>query len=261
MSQPDDSDRYTPRQLHVAGFLVWCGTAFALLAAAAAALSGLGHQWDWWRFQTGFAVLQYAVYGAFGSAAVGLVAFISALLMRRLRLMAAALGVIVVSLAVVAVPMSHLQQARSVPPIHDVTTDTQDPPAFVAVAPAREAAMNEVAYPGGETARQQERAYPWIEPLVVDAAPRAVFDAALAEARERGWTIAAAEPQEGRIEATAETFWFGFKDDVAIRLGRTADGRTRVDMRSASRVGISDLGVNAKRVRDFLNALEDRVAG
>jgi len=261
MAQPDDSDTYTPRQLHLAGFLVWCGVAFVVLAGAGAALAGLGTQWGWWRFQTGFAVLQYAAYGALGAFAVGLVAFVSALLMRRGRLILWAAVVMLAALGIVAVPLSHMQHAGSVPPIHDITTDTESPPPFVALVEPRSEAMNAVEYPGGETAQQQHQAYPWVEPLVLQAPRRAVFDAALAQAREAGWTIAAAEPQEGRIEATAETFWFGFQDDVAIRLRETEDGGVRVDVRSASRVGISDLGTNAHRIRDFLDALEARVGG
>lgn len=260
MAQPDDSDTFTPKQLHLAGFLVWCGVAFVVLAALGAMLSGLAHQWGWWRFQTGFTVLQWSAYGALGAGAIGLVAFVSALLMRRGRLMLGALAVMLAALGIVAVPMSHLQRAGSVPAIHDITTDPQDPPQFVAVAPAREQAMNAVAYPGPQAAQKQRQAYPGIEPLVLPAPQRQVFDAALAEAREAGWTIAAAEPQAGRIEATARTFWFGFEDDVAIRLTETADGATRVDVRSASRVGISDLGTNARRIRDFLQALEARLA-
>lgn len=259
MAQPDDSDRYTPRQLHFTRFLVLLGAALAVLAALAAGLSGFGTQWGVWRFQTGFAILQWATYALLGGAALGLVGFMAALLMRRGRLMIGAVGVILVALGAVAVPLTHLQYARSVPPIHDITTDIGDPPEFRALAPAREAAANEVAYPGGETAQMQRKAYPTVEPLILQAERRRVFDAALAVARDSGWTIAAAAPAEGRIEATAETFWYGFKDDVAIRIRETGDGAVEVDVRSASRVGISDLGVNAARIRTFLAELEKRV--
>jgi uncharacterized protein (DUF1499 family) len=164
-------------------------------------------------------------------------------------------------LGVVALPLSHLQQATSVPAIHDITTDTDDPPQFRAVAEARDAAMNTVAYPGNETAAKQEKAYPWIAPLTVDRTPDAVFRAARELVAARGWTLQAADPAAGRIEATATTFWYGFKDDVVVRVRPAGDGRTRVDVRSASRVGISDLGVNAERVRAFLNDLDERLAG
>ena len=69
-----------------------------------------------------------------------------------------------------------------------------------------------------------------------------------------GWQIVDANAREGRIEATATTFWFGFKDDVVVRIV-PAPGGSRVDVRSVSRVGVSDVGANAKRVRDFLQKL------
>ena len=69
-----------------------------------------------------------------------------------------------------------------------------------------------------------------------------------------GWHIVAAKSEEGRIEATATTLWFGFKDDVVIRIMPTAAG-SRLDIRSKSRVGLSDVGVNAARIREFVAAL------
>jgi uncharacterized protein (DUF1499 family) len=80
-----------------------------------------------------------------------------------------------------------------------------------------------------------------------------------AVARDLGWRIAEADPAEGRIEAVDRTFWFGFRDDVVIRITEAEDGRTRLDVRSASRVGRSDLGTNARRIRDFLTRLQERV--
>ncbi|MDR9438110.1 MAG: DUF1499 domain-containing protein [Halomonas sp.] len=106
----------------------------------------------------------------------------------------------------------------------------EDPPAFAALVEAREAAPNAVDYPGEATARQQREAYPAIRPLLLDAPLPDVLAAAEAEARAAGWEITAVD--DTRIEATATTTWFGFKDDVVIRLSETSDG-VRVDMRSA----------------------------
>jgi uncharacterized protein (DUF1499 family) len=127
------------------------------------------------------------------------------------------------------------------------------------LAEARRKAPNALAYPGDATAAKQAQAYPYIRPLVIDRPANAVFEAALAEARAEGWRIAASDPEAGRIEATARTFWFGFRDDVVIRISRTPDGESVVDMRSASRVGESDLGVNAARIYGFLKELEARL--
>src|SRR5207237_3453093 len=107
---------------------------------------------------------------------------------------------------------------------------------------------------------QQRTGYPDIAPLLLDRPPAQVFAAAERSARAMGWDIAAAVPEEGRIEATDTTLLFGFKDDVVIRVAPNAGG-TRVDVRSLSRVGGSDVGVNATRVRSFLQRLAADTAG
>jgi uncharacterized protein (DUF1499 family) len=145
-------------------------------------------------------------------------------------------------------------QARRVPFIHDITTDAADPPAFVAVLPLRAGASNPAAYGGPEVAAAQARAYPDIAPRYLAAAPAGAFEQALAAARGMGWAIVAADPAAGRIEATATSRWLGFQDDVVVRI-RPDGGGSRVDVRSASRVGKSDLGVNARRIREYLRRL------
>lgn len=152
------------------------------------------------------------------------------------------------------VPWRGLQRARSVPPIHDVTTDTQDPPAFVAVLPRRAGAANPAAYGGDRVAALQQQGYPDIRPLHLRVAPAAAFASALAEARDMGWVVVGADAAAGRIEATATTRWFGFKDDVVVRVRPEGTG-TRVDVRSVSRVGGSDIGTNAARIRSYLGRL------
>jgi uncharacterized protein (DUF1499 family) len=147
-----------------------------------------------------------------------------------------------------------------VPPIHDVTTDTEDPPPFVAILPLRADASNPPAYGGEKVAAQQHAAYPAIRPVSAPLPPEQTFEAAVATVQEQGWEIVAAVPAEGRIEATDTTFWWGFKDDVVIRIRPEGSG-SRLDIRSKSRVGIGDFGVNAARVEAFLEDFEPRVAG
>jgi uncharacterized protein (DUF1499 family) len=147
--------------------------------------------------------------------------------------------------------------ANQVPLIHDITTDTENPPQFVALREVRLQAPNGAEYGGAKVAEAQKAAYPDIKPvLLVDVPPPAAFERALNAARSMGWEIVAAEREQRRIEATATTFWFRFKDDVVIRIA--ADGTTgsRLDIRSTSRVGISDLGANARRIREFLKKFE-----
>ncbi len=228
----------------------------AVAAVAMLLLAGPGTRMAWWDFRFGFTLMRWAL---FGGAAAGVLGILLLLIPATRRggagvLVAAA----VIGLATAAVPYLQVQKARSVPPIHDITTDTADPPEFVAIAPLREDAPNPVEYPGEDTAEQQREAYPDIKTLQVDAWPAIVFEHAVETARARGWEIVEANESQGRIEATATTFWFGFKDDVVIRL-RGDDEGTSVDMRSKSRVGRSDVGANAARIEAFLHDLKNRI--
>ncbi|MDD5761110.1 MAG: DUF1499 domain-containing protein, partial [bacterium] len=150
------------------------------------------------------------------------------------------------------VPGNWYRIAKRVPMIHDITTDTENPPVFVSVLPLRKDAPNSAIYGGPEVAAKQHAAYPDIRPLVSDIPPALAYERARAVARQTGWKIVDENPAEGRIEATATTRWFGFKDDVVIRIAHTADNGSRVDIRSVSRVGLSDVGTNAHRIRTFL---------
>lgn len=150
-----------------------------------------------------------------------------------------------------------LRQSMASPPIHDISTDTANPPAFVAVLPLREGAPNPPEYAGAEVAAKQREAYPDLTTLTLRKAPGEVFDRAREVAAAMGWALVEANQSEGRIEATATTFWFGFKDDIVIRIQRSEDG-SLVDVRSKSRVGMGDVGANAKRIRQFLARLEQQ---
>ena len=231
--------------------LVLIGIAALLMAGAGpayrAGVLSLGAAFD---------TLRYGAFTAIGAGALGLVALAIGTWRRDLR--PALIGglVVVSTLGLMIVPLLHWQQAQAVPPIHDITTDTEDPPAFEALVAAREKAPNAVAYPGAKTARQQREAYPDIGPLDVQAPLPVVLEAAKAEVRDFGWALAAVT--DDTIEATATTTWFGFQDDIVIRL-REEEDSVRVDMRSASRVGRSDVGTNAARIRAYLDALEHRL--
>ncbi len=232
------------------------GGILAILAALSMAGAGPVYRAGLLALGDAFSVLRYAAFIALGAAGLGLVGLLIAAFTRRALPALLCALVILAGLVLVAVPWMQLQQARTVPPIHDITTDMQDPPAFEALVEAREAAPNAVDYPGEATARQQREAYPAIRPLMLDAPLPEVLAAAEAAARDAGWEIAAVG--EARLEATDTTTWFGFKDDVVIRLTETPNG-VRIDMRSASRLGRSDVGTNAARIRAFLADLAQRL--
>jgi len=224
----------------------------ALIAFLLLALAGPGTRLQLWEFGSGFQLLRWAVYLG---AAASVLALVMLLLPRTRRRGIAGLMVALVLGAVVAfVPLSGLRQARSVPPIHDISTDTVRPPEFVAVLPLRADAPNSAEYGGPEIAAAQLGAYPDLKTHQMNAAPAQAIERAQKAARGLGWEIVAVDPAAGRIEATATTFWFGFKDDVVIRIEPDGKG-SRVDVRSVSRVGGSDVGANAARIRRFLQAL------
>jgi uncharacterized protein (DUF1499 family) len=140
------------------------------------------------------------------------------------------------------------------PAIHDITTDTATPPEFDAVVALRADAPNSLEYGGAEVAAMQQEGYPDLDTLVVGAPPAQVVDHARDVATDMGWQVVAADGAAGRLEASDTTFWFGFTDDIVIR-ARAVAGGTEVDVRSVSRVGVGDLGANAKRIQTFLERL------
>ena len=202
--------------------------------------------------------------GAFASMKWGLYVGVGALVLAALAVivaasrgsgMAAALTAVVAILLVFAMPAVLARRASRVPRIHDITTDTDHPPNFVAVIPMRASAPNPAVYGGAEIAAQQHHGYPDLTPLTLGVPPDQAFNRALAVARNMEWEIVASDPASGRIEATDTTFWFGFKDDVVVRIA-AAPGGSRVDVRSVSRVGLSDVGTNAARIRKYLSELK-----
>ena len=201
-------------------------------------------------------LMRWAAYAGVGAGALCLVG--AGLAYRKGRPAAAALALLGLSMAIAAtaIPYSWLRASTSHPQIHDISTDLENPPAFVAVLPLREEAANSVE-PNRDTAEQQRRGYPDIMPLTLPQPPGAVFDRALQVVQEMGWQIVAADRGAGRLEAIATTRWFGFKDDIVLRLTPWGAG-TRADMRSVSRIGIGDAGTNAARIEQFLARLQER---
>lgn len=143
----------------------------------------------------------------------------------------------------------------SVPQIHNITTDLAQPPVFNAAYGLRDDSHNSLDVPDASVRELQRAYYKDLKPLVLEASPEAVYQRALATVEALGWTLIAADPGALTIEAYEETTFFGFKDDVVIRVQPVAEG-ARVDLRSVSRVGRSDLGANAKRIQRFLAALQ-----
>jgi uncharacterized protein (DUF1499 family) len=162
-----------------------------------------------------------------------------------------------------------ITRLRGAPPIHDITTDLLEPPEFKAILPLRQAAhaANPADYRhtdlvGGlnfDISAAQRRAYPDVRPLDLAQTPAQALQLADRAARKMKWRVVAVVPDEGRLEATDTTFYFGFSDDIVVRVRPAAAG-SRVDVRSESRVGLGDAGTNARRVVNYLFVLHSIAA-
>jgi uncharacterized protein (DUF1499 family) len=147
-------------------------------------------------------------------------------------------------------------KAAKIPPIHDITTNPDDPPALVAAAKHPDNQRRDLAYPHGDpkTAQRQRRAYPSLAPVSSPKAPAEALATAAQVAESLGWAVTEVDAVEGRLEATETSKLFRFVDDIVVRVRPRPEGGSIVDLRSTSRVGISDLGVNAERIRRFAEA-------
>lgn len=215
-------------------------------------------------YKFGFSGLAPSLISLLLSLATAILVFVAALVMVIIASRQGLLtnrNLLLVTMGISLIPMivmgPQIHKARSVPPIHDITTDTQNPPAFDAVVALRVNAVNPLEYGAGmspsELAALQQKAYPEVTTLSSDL----VFGDAVARSVEvlsaQGLEVVNVDPDKGIVEAVATTFWFGFKDDVVVRITATPRG-SRVDMRSVSRVGQSDVGANAARIQKFLEA-------
>jgi uncharacterized protein (DUF1499 family) len=233
-------------------WLAVAGLALAVLCVLAAAASGFGYQAGLWHFRAGFMILRVAFFTALGAAALSLLGLI---LSRGVRgTLVPALAGLVIALGFAYVPWKWKQTVDALPFIHDISTDIENPPQFVVAATLRREGDHPVSYDGPEVAAQQKQAYPDLAPTVLDAPKDKVFEAARRAMDVMGVEITAADAAEGRLEGSQTSFWYGFTDDMVVRIADTGQG-TRVDVRSKSRVGRSDIGQNAKRIRAFLARL------
>lgn len=246
--------------------LSWLALILAFGAVAAALTGALGTGQGLWPFRTGFTFLRYALFAAAAGAVLALAAMIAERRSRRRGLMGRNIAALAIAGAFLGYLGSQIATARSVPAIHDISTDLDDLPEFRAL-PVR--ADNLENMPGeddpelaGMSPEQRwkalhRRAYGDLKPISVPWSVTETLQKARVVAEKNGWEIAHVDPQRGQIEATDTSFFFRFKDDVVIRARPhpEQEGRTLVDMRSISRVGLSDVGVNAKRIREFLKDL------
>jgi uncharacterized protein (DUF1499 family) len=241
-------------------------------------VASLGTRFGLLDWRVGFGAMTFVWGGRvlLGAAAVAAVGLLLALLVPpRMSGWKSAVLALLIPLVGVGYGYYVRTSMSGVPPIHDVSTDLDDPPAF------SEAVVNErtavrcgngldlltarvgefpdpacaLGPPGPPVVELHRAAYGDLRPIELAVAPEAALDAALNAARAQGWRVNTEDRAAGRIEATTRSFWYGFTDDIAIRVRPHANGSV-VDVRSASRVGIGDMGANAKRIRAFRDALQ-----
>ena len=194
-------------------------------------------------------------FGVFAGIATLILLVLQILFKRKTVTLGSTIMALLLSTIAIAIPLSMLNKGKSVPPIHDISTDLVNPPEFVAIAPLRADAPNPVEYAGVEAATQQRAAYPELQTLNYTQSKSELVEATKQAIDHLGWQLVNIDANQGIIEATDRTMWFGFKDDVIVRI--TDNGSKRlVDIRSKSRVGGSDLGKNAERIHGFIEELD-----
>jgi hypothetical protein len=238
-----------------------------VLAVVNFLVAALGTHAGLWSYKIGLPLLLPALL-------LGLIALIAGIVWAVMALVrnsraGARWGVIglVGAALVLAIPLNYLRLGLTAPPIHDISTDIEYAPSFKALLPLRQGAANGPEYdgpklvtlPGGKVTTVtalQKKYYGDVIPFAQFIKPAKLFWRALNIANQMGWHVVAFDVKEGRIEATDTTFWFGFTDDIVIRVRPAGKLGARLDIRSKSRVGVSDVGSNAARLRTFLKTLK-----
>ena len=227
----------------------------ACVAALIVASAGPLHRFLGVEIEPAFAIFRYGFYVAVAGVALAVATIVPTRPGDRRRGFVAALLAVVIGVAAAYTPLNWFLRAQHAPELNDITTDTNRPPPLVVTLQLRRGASNPATHPGANAAVLQRAAYPDIAPVVLPEPPAEAFRKVDAVAMAMGWDVVARAPAEGRLEAVATSLWFGFRDDIVIRIQPDGAG-SKVDIRSKSRYGESDLGVNARRIREFIARLK-----
>ncbi len=230
----------------------YIGFGLILLSILAAITGPIVSRIGWWDFDAAVLVFKWSSY--VGLAAAGLC--LSGLVFarpggKRRGFVVSLLGLLII-VPMILLLYSWKEAKQTLPPIQDITTNSENPPTFWY-------APNPRVYGGISVSAYQEEAYPDIKPLLLAVSVNKAFDLVIEVIHDKGWQLYDPNREEMHIEATESTFWFGFSDDVVIHITESENGGSRIDMRSASRFGGGgDGGTNARRIRSFFKALKDR---
>lgn len=229
------------------------GFGLIILAILLAMAGPIGSRIGWWNYDTAIIFLKWAAYGGIASGVLCLSGLVMARPGGKRRGFVFSLAGLLIIIPMLLFLQSWKEAKETLPPIQDITTDTENPPAFWY-------APNSQVYGGVGIAAWQEEAYPDIEPLVLPIPIDKTYDLVLEVIDDKGWKLYEPSRDDMHIEATETTFWFGFSDDVTIHITATEEGGSQVNMRSTSRFGGGgDGGTNANRIRGFFKALANKV--
>ncbi len=238
-----------PKRSPLASLSFWSALFLALLAASA----GFGARYGIWNFRFGFLILRVCFFAGIITGLLGLVgSWISFPLRSDRRGFTLSLTAVLLSGIIVGYPLQWKLTAAEAPLLHDVTTDPENPPQFQVIDRYRNTEHNDLEYGGTRERSLQEQYYPNLQSKIIDRSLDSCMERALGVSRQLDWEIHRANWNDGWIEATDRTLWFGFKDDVVIRLQEEGE-QCRVDLRSVSRVGRGDTGTNARRIQKFFH--------
>ncbi len=215
------------------------------------AVAALGTKFGWWDWKLGFVKLA-AIYGPkllLLTTGIALIALLLSLFAKPRRGIITSLLCLAVPIAGIAYGKSVRGRAKSLPFIHEISTDTQNPPAFSeAIIKLRTNCSNRLNEYDANVIKAQKQGYPDIQTLKSNMPPKEMFDKTQSVIRSLGWDIVSEDKASGHIEARTKSFWFGFPDDVAVRILPSENG-SKIDIRSLSCHGKSDIGANAARIR------------
>lgn len=223
---------------------------FALLAPI---IGGLGTRAGIWSYGIGVLLTPVGLLMGITGLLLGLITFLR---QRKTgeRLMLAAYGSGISMLATLNLG-AIMFAVLTTPPIHNISTDIEDPPRFTAAVSLRGEDANPLDYDSEVIGPIQREAYPELGPVVMALTRDQMYEQVRQALIDMGLELVREDPGQGEIEAVASTFWFDFKDDLIVRL-REVDGGTRMDIRSVSRVGIVDLGANAERILEVIGRVQ-----
>jgi uncharacterized protein (DUF1499 family) len=229
----------------------------SIIAAVLLIISGVGTRFGIWEYTGGFTVASGGVLLASAAVFLGIVGYAVCLFKGFKAERASLLVGVLISALILGQAAMQMAALAAVPAIHNISTDTLDPPDFDTLVAVRQAeGANPLAYDAEVLADVQQQAYPWVKTLSLSDSPAIALNNAVTVLNDMGLEVVNVSVDLGIVEATDTTFWYGFKDDVVVRIRNADTGSgSIVDVRSVSRVGRSDLGLNAKRIGEVLSGL------